>query len=107
MEKFKKYLILSQIVPQNKVKFYVNWVTKIYFSCKKYPGAIVTQNEINEHLKNLLQHCEQWHLNQASDAMEVRRKASCALIARISQISLMNVDYNTRLTTIKIPEIKS
>ncbi len=84
MENFKKYLILSQIVPQNKVKFYVNWVTKLHYSCKKDPGAVVAQNEISEHLNNISKHCEQWQLNQASDAMEVPKKASCALIALIS-----------------------
>ena len=49
MEKFKKYLISSQIVPEEKVKLYVNWVSKFYFSCKKDPGADVTQNEIDEY----------------------------------------------------------
>ena len=63
MEKFKKYLILSQIVPENKVKFYVNWVSKLYYSFKKDSGAVVTQNEINEYLKNLSKHCEEWQLN--------------------------------------------
>jgi hypothetical protein len=47
MEKFKMYLISSQILPQKKVKFYVNWVSKFYFSCKKDPGAAVMQNEID------------------------------------------------------------
>ena len=28
MEKFKKYLILSQIMPEKRVQFYVNWVSK-------------------------------------------------------------------------------
>ena len=53
MEKFKKYLISSQIVAEKKVKYYVNWVSKFYYSCKKDPGAAVTQNEIDEYLKNL------------------------------------------------------
>ncbi len=65
MEKFKKYLILSQIVPENKVKFYVNWVSKLYYSFKKDSGAVVTQNEINEYLKNLSKHCEEWQLNRS------------------------------------------
>ncbi len=46
MEKFKKYLILSQIVPENKVKFYVNWVSKLYYSFKEDSGAVVTQKFI-------------------------------------------------------------
>jgi hypothetical protein len=41
MEKFKKYLILSQIVAENKAQFYVNWVSKFYFACKKDPTATV------------------------------------------------------------------
>jgi integrase len=45
MEKFKKYLIWSQIVPEKKVKFYLNWVSKFYYSCKKDPSTAVTQNE--------------------------------------------------------------
>ena len=46
MEKFKKYLILSQVVPEKKVNFYVNWVSKFYFSCKKDIGASVSQKEM-------------------------------------------------------------
>lgn len=42
MKKFKKYLILSQIVPENKVNLYVKWVSKFYFSNKKAPGEAVT-----------------------------------------------------------------
>jgi hypothetical protein len=49
MEKFKKYLILSQIVAEKGVKFYVNWVSKFYFSCKKVPGEAVTQNKVDEY----------------------------------------------------------
>ncbi len=71
MEKFKKYLISSQIVPEKKVKFYVNWVSKFYFSCKKDPGVDVTQNEIDEYLKNLSKHCEEWRVKQASDAIHL------------------------------------
>jgi hypothetical protein len=44
--KVQKYLISSQIVSEKKVKFYVNWVNKFYFPCKKDPGAAVAQNEI-------------------------------------------------------------
>ncbi len=71
MEKFKKYLILSQIVTEKKVQFYVNWVSKFYYLCKKDPGADVTQNEINEYLKNLSKHCEEWQVSQASDAIHL------------------------------------
>ena len=71
MEKFKKYLILSQIVPEKKVQFYVNWVSKFYYSCKKDPGTAVTQKEIDEYLKHLSKHCEQWQVNQASDAIHL------------------------------------
>ena len=71
MEKFKKYLILSQIVPEKKVKFYVNWVSKFYFSCKKVPGQAVTRNEIDEYLKSLSKHCEDWQVNQANDAIHL------------------------------------
>jgi hypothetical protein len=68
MEKFKKYLILSQIVPEKKAKFYVNWVSKFYSSCKKASGEAVTQNEIDEYLNHLSKHCEDWQVNQANDA---------------------------------------
>ncbi len=71
MEKFKKYLILSQIVPEKRVKFYVNWVPKFYFSCKKVPGEAVTQNEIDEYLNSLSKHCEEWQVKQASDAIHL------------------------------------
>ena len=70
MEKFKKYLILTQIVPEKIVQFYVNWVSKLYQSCKKDPGATVTQNEINAYLKNLSKHCEQWLINQNIDGSQ-------------------------------------
>ena len=71
MEKFKMYLISSQILPQKKVKFYVNWVSKFYFSCKKKPGAAVTQNEIDAYLNNLSKYCEEWQVTQASDAIHL------------------------------------
>lgn len=71
MKKFKKYLILSQVVPEKKVQFYVNWVSKFYFSCKKVVGASVNQKEINAFLRDLSKHCEEWQINQASDAIHL------------------------------------
>jgi integrase len=71
MEKFKKYLTLSQVVPEKKVKFYLNWVSKFYFSCKKDIGASVNQKEINDFLRDLSKHCEEWQINQASDAIHL------------------------------------
>jgi len=71
MEKFKKYLILSKIVPENKVNFYVNWISKFYFSCKKVPGQPVTQYEIGEFLNSLSKYCEDWQVNQAADAVHL------------------------------------
>jgi hypothetical protein len=71
MEMFKMYLISSHVVPEKKVKFYVNWVSKFYFSCKKDPGAAVMQNEIDRYLSNLSKHCEEWQVTQASDAIHL------------------------------------
>ena len=71
MEKFEKYLILSQVVPEKKAKFYVNWVSKFYISCKKDIGASVNQNEINDFLRDLSKHCEEWQINQASDPIHL------------------------------------
>ena len=71
MEEFKKYFILSQVAPEKKVKFYVNWFSKFYFSCKKDIGESVNQKEINDFLKNLSKHCEEWQINQASDAIHL------------------------------------
>jgi len=70
MEKFYKYLISSQIAQEKKAKFYVSWVSKFYFSCKKDPGTAVTQKEIDQYIKNLSRHCEEWQVTQATDGCE-------------------------------------
>ena len=62
---------MSQVVPEKKVQFYVNWVSKFYFSCKKVLGASVNQREINAFLRDLSKHCEEWQINQASDAIHL------------------------------------
>ncbi len=63
MEKFKEYLISSPIVPEIKVQFYINLVSKLYYSSIKDLGSAVTHIDINKFLKSLLKHGKECQLD--------------------------------------------
>ncbi len=70
-EKIQKVSDFESSCSRKKVQFYVNWVSKFYFSCKKVVGASVNQKKINAFLRDLSKHCEEWQINQASDAIHL------------------------------------
>jgi integron integrase len=71
MEKFKAYLLSKRIVPENRVPYYISWVSRFFASCDKEPGDKFSQDEVDRFLQKLGKNAEDWQIKQASEAVSL------------------------------------
>ena len=73
MKRFKNYLLTKRIIPENRVPYYLEWVSKFYAFCDKEPGDDVSTGEVETYLRHLSKFCEEWQVKQAKEAIELFR----------------------------------
>jgi integron integrase len=73
MEQFKHFLISENIIPEDKVLFYVSWLLRFYAFCGKKPGENVSQMEVDRFLMRLSKTREEPQVKQAEEAIELYR----------------------------------
>jgi integron integrase len=71
MEGFKAYLLSKRLVTENKVAYYLGWVSQLYAFCGKEPGDIVSADEVSRFLKHLGKSREEWQVKQAGEAIQL------------------------------------
>jgi len=80
MERFKTYLLAKRIVPENRIPYYISWVSRFYEFCGKSPDDDVSSSEVDRFLKHLAKSREEWQIKQAKEAVElygfINRQAS-------------------------------
>ncbi|MBW2088752.1 MAG: integron integrase [Deltaproteobacteria bacterium] len=71
MDRFKDYLLAKRIVPENKIPYYIAWISQFYAFCDKTPGDDVSSAEVERFLKHLTKFREEWQIKQAKEAIEL------------------------------------
>jgi|SRR6056297_1916083 len=73
MEKFSKFLISKDIIPEKQVPDYVGWVKAFLRSRGRDASEKVTAEEIDRYVKNLARRTEDWQVRQAEQALRIFR----------------------------------
>lgn len=70
MEEFKRFLIEKQLVPENRVGYYAQWVNQFMFLCN-YQKENITTESISDYIQSLDSDIKiaDWQVKQAGDAI--------------------------------------
>ncbi|MBT8489596.1 MAG: integron integrase [Deltaproteobacteria bacterium] len=71
MNQFKSFLISKKIIPENKIPFYLSWVSQCYIFYDKQPDKELSPQEIEKFLMRLAKYREEWQVNQAREAINL------------------------------------
>lgn len=71
MKGFEKYLRETRIIIENRIPYYISWVSKFYSFINKNPRDSVLPADIDRFLKNTGKYSEDWQIKQAEDAIRL------------------------------------
>ena len=71
MKKFENYIKKTNIIPENRIPYYLNWVLNCYTSLGKQVRDSLKSNEVNNFLHKLGRDHEDWQVRQAKDAINL------------------------------------
>ena len=71
MKNFEKYLRETRIIIENRITYYISWVSKFYSFINKNPYDSVLPAEIDRFLKNTGKYSEDRQIKQAEDAIRL------------------------------------
>ena len=72
-ENYRNYIKLKVKIPDNRIAYYLGWVTQFFAYCNKNPGQPFDPSEVHEFLGHLENQCESWQVQQAKKAIELYR----------------------------------
>lgn len=70
---YRSYLKNQANINDDKVGYYLGWVTRFFAFCNKTPGQSFTQDNIDAYAQMLSRTRETWQINQAREAIELYR----------------------------------
>jgi integron integrase len=71
MPDFKDFLLGNRLVPEKRLPYYVNWVSRFQGFCGLKAGQGFDRSQVEMFLKEMAKTHEDWQLNQAKEAVDL------------------------------------
>lgn len=65
LQTFKEFLLAKRVIPENRVPYYVNWISRFQEFAKIESGEGFTEAHVHAFLKAMEKNHEEWQVKQA------------------------------------------